>query len=104
MDNTASTAAFWLWWVLTLGLGIWQILRAWRQPRELLGFATVATVLWLYIYCYLPYHLIAVARAAFPVGIWNLAQFTAFIALASLLAGWHWKLSPPRRSISPVPE
>lgn len=95
---------FWLWWALTLGLGVCQVIRAWRQPREILGFATVASVLWLYIYCYLPYHLISATKEAFPGEIWNLGQLTALVSLFSLLVGWHWKLVSVRRPAHPLPK
>jgi hypothetical protein len=104
MEIQGSTNAFWLWWALTLVAAIWQIWRAWQRPRELLGFATVASVLWLYIYCYLPYHLISEQKLAFPAKIWNLAQFTALASLLSLLVGWHWKVDSARRSPRPAPE
>ena len=104
IDNQGSTSAFWLWWALTLVAAIWQIWRAWRRPRELLGFATVASVLWLYIYGYLPYHLISEQKGVFPAAIWNLAQFTAFVSLLSLLVGWHWKVDLAGRSSRPAPE
>jgi hypothetical protein len=104
MDSAGSTNAFWLWWGVTLVAAVWQIWRAWEKPRELLGFATVASVLWLYIYGYLPYHLILEQKGAFRAEIWNLAQFTAFVSLLSLLVGWHWKVDSARRSLRPAPE
>ena len=104
MENPGSTNAFWLWWALTLVAAIWQVWRAWQRPRELLGFATVASVLWLYVYGYLPYHLISEQKGAFRAEIWNLAQFTACVSLLSLLVGWHWKVDSARHSSRPVPK
>ena len=104
MSGQESVDMFWLWWALTLVLGIGQIARACYHPREWLGFASIASVLWLYFYGYLPYHLFAEQRLAFRSSIWSFAQFTAFASLLSLLIGWHWKLNSGRRKVlSPDP-
>jgi hypothetical protein len=99
MPGQESVDMFWVWWVLTLALAVGQIARASYRPREWLGFASIAAVLWLYFYVYLPYQLIGEQRLAFRASLWNFAQFTAFASLLSLLIGWHWKLHLRRREV-----
>ncbi len=96
---------FWFLWWLTACVAGWQILRVWVYPREVVGFATIVSLMWLYFYAWLPYQAVHNFMDAFPTRIWTLGQLIALLALLAFLAGWYWRLLSRRRTVpKPVPD
>jgi branched-subunit amino acid transport protein AzlD len=93
MDATS----FWLWWVLTIAVCLWPLLRVWDNPREVLGFPVIAAMMWLYFYVYLPYQAVSNLEDSLQGAPLNLAQFLCFAAFACLLVGWYLRVGRPTR-------
>lgn len=95
---------FWVWWSLTCLVIAEQLIRAWNHQKELLAFPTFASVMWGYIYVYLPYALMASNSSLFSPQDWAFYQLTAFIGIFSLNVGWRITfLGRMRKHISTVP-
>ena len=92
-------SSFWLCWALTVGLVAYQITRASLNPKEALGFPTVVGLMWLYFYGALPYQLVKHTPGALSPDILALEELQAFLAYASLLAGWHIYLATSARAV-----
>jgi hypothetical protein len=80
---------FWACWVLTFLVIVEQFYRAWKFPRELLAFPTFVSMMWAYIYLYLPLNLVSKYADDFTSELWSFAQFSAFLSLFFLNLGWR---------------
>ena len=97
---------FWIFWGLNLLLAGWQLVRAWFRPREVTGFATVVSLMWLYFYVFMPCQLVVNFRDAFTSRLFALAELTPLVALTAFLGGWHWGLFSQCRPLGngPAPQ
>jgi hypothetical protein len=95
-----SVGFFWLWWLLTLCLCAWPLLRALENPRQALGFPVVASLMWLYFYVYLPFQAVTYLDDELEGLSVGLAQFLSCVCFACLLAGWYLGV---RRAGPPLP-
>ncbi|MGO9113074.1 MAG: hypothetical protein ACLP9L_27900 [Thermoguttaceae bacterium] len=95
--------SFWTWWYLTAILCCYPLLRAWKRPEEVLGFPVIGALMWLYMYEYLSYKIVASHPNLFPDSILTLVQFLPFVCFASFLAGWYLHLGQRPRTKSAAP-
>jgi hypothetical protein len=84
--------SFWIWWSLTVLACSWPLLRALDHPREVLGFPLIASLMWLYLYVYLPFQAVTYLDDALKGLPLSFAQFLSCASFACLLLGWYLRV------------
>lgn len=87
---------FWPVWGATISLCGWKVLEAFLQPKKMLEWPFLVSVIWAYFYGYMAYDVKIYLADYLPRGSLTIGVIMPFLALVGVISGWNLG----RRSIS----
>lgn len=89
---------FWASLALLVAVAVWVVVKAIRNPYQLLGWPLVLSMMWLYFFGYMAYQAVTHLRASIPrASIIGMGEFVSLLCFIGVLAGWRQSIrSAPR--------